>query len=349
MSSPAQAGAGLRTALDDVPQPGATLPVADGLHWLRMPLPFALAHINLWLLDDGDGFSIVDTGVDDEATHDAWRQVLAGTARGARINRVVVTHLHPDHAGNAGWLCREYDCPLWMTREEYLLCRVLTADTGRAAPEAGVRFYRAAGFPDNALNRYEKMFGMFGRLVSSLPDAFRRLKDGDRFDMGQSRFEVIIGRGHSPEHACLFDAERNLVIAGDQILPKISSNVSVFPTEPAANPLADWLASLEQLKMRLPDDVLVLPAHGRPFYGVKARLDELISEHMQGLDALLDLCREPKRVVDVFPALFRAPIRDGDLIMATGESIAHLNYLLDDGAMEREQDADGVDWYRTRN
>lgn len=336
-------------AYEDTPSPGETMELMPGLHWLRMPLPFPLAHINLWLLDDGDGYSIVDTGVDDESTRQVWRSAVEQIVAGAGISRVIATHMHPDHVGSAGWLCRQFDCQLWMTREEYLLCRVLTADTGRSAPLAGVDFYRAAGFPDSALDRYQKLFGMFGRFVAALPESFRRLKDGDRFELGGSDFEVIVGRGHSPEHACLYDAHRNILIAGDQVLPTISSNVSVFPTEPAANPLEDWLTSLRQLKERLPADVLVLPAHGRPFRGIGPRLDELVREHLDGLESLVALCRKPQRVVDVFPALFRAPIRDGDLIMATGESIAHLNYLLADGRLARERDDAGVDWYRSRN
>ena len=155
----------------------------------------------------------------------------------------------------------------------------------------------------------------------------------------------MVGNGHSPEHACLYNAEQNLVIAGDQLLPTISSNVSVHPTEPHANPLKDWIDSLTAMKDRLPEDVLVLPAHGKPFRGAHDRLDELIEEHQTGLSKLYDLCDEPQRAVDVFPALFKSKISDGNLIMATGESIAHLNFLLANGSLEAELD-DDVLWYR---
>ena len=217
---------------------------------------------------------------------------------------------------------------------------------GREAPDAGVRFYRAAGFPDEALHRYQEMFGMFGRYVSPLPESYRRMKDCDVIAIGGSDWEVVVGRGHSVEHACLFNAERNVVISGDQVLPTISSNVSVYPTEPHANPLRDWMESLEHMKARLPADVLVLPAHGKPFRGAHERLDELIHEHDQGLEKCVELCAEPKRAIDVFPALFKGRISDGNLIMATGESIAHLNYLVESGALTVEPDRDGVDWYR---
>jgi glyoxylase-like metal-dependent hydrolase (beta-lactamase superfamily II) len=265
---------------------------------------------------------------------------------GRPVDRIVVTHLHPDHIGCAGWLSETFDAPLWMTRGEYLLCRVLVADTGRTTPEAGNRFYRGAGFPLEAMDYYHKMFGMFGKYVSPVPEAYRRLQDGDCFEIGPDQWQVIIGRGHSPEHACLYCAERNLLISGDQLLPTISPNVSVYPTEPEANPLGDWLESLKMLKASIPADVLVLPAHGRPFRGAHERLDVLIAEHNDGLDKLQVLCREPRRAVDVFPVLFKSEINKHNLILATGESVAHLNYLLDEGRIEVESDTDGVNWYR---
>ncbi|MEM7503072.1 MAG: MBL fold metallo-hydrolase [Pseudomonadota bacterium] len=325
------------------PEPGETQDVTTGIRWLRMPLPFALSHINLWLLDDGEGCTIVDTGVNTKESREIWRRQLDGT----RVSRVLVTHLHPDHAGCAGWLSETYDAELWMTREEYLLCRVLTADTGRAAPAAGVGFYRAAGFPDNALDRYRELFGMFGKFVAELPEAYTRLRDGQTVSIGGREWEVIVGRGHSPEHACLACHADGLLISGDQVLPTISSNVSVFPTEPLADPLDDWLTSLHMLKDRVAADTLVLPSHGRPFRGVRQRLDALIEEHKQALDALADRLKIPQRAIDVFPALFKTEIKRGNLIMATGESIAHLNYLIGQGIVERERDADQVDWYRT--
>ena len=187
---------------------------------------------------------------------------------------------------------------------------------------------------------------MFGRVVAPLPESYRRLRDNDLVGIDGSDWSVIIGRGHSPEHACLFNAEKNVLISGDQLLPRISSNVSVHPTEPYANPLRDWLESLADLKAKIPDDVLVLPAHGSPFRGAHARLDALISEHNDGLEKLVDLCVDPNRAVDVFPALFKARISDGNLIMATGEATAHLNYLLEAGSLAAELDDDGVRWYR---
>jgi glyoxylase-like metal-dependent hydrolase (beta-lactamase superfamily II) len=265
---------------------------------------------------------------------------------GQPVQRVITTHLHPDHAGCAGWLTEEFGVDLWMPREEYLLCRILVADTGRPAPDAGVRFYKAAGFAADSMTQYQKMFGMFGKYVAALPESYTRLKDGDMLRIGANDWEVVVGRGHSPEHACLLCARLNVLISGDQLLPTISSNVSVYPTEPAGNPLRDWLDSLKTMRERTPADVLVLPSHGKPFRGAHQRLQSLIDEHHDCLAELETMCREPRRAVDVFPALFKSPINDNNLIMAAGESIAHLNYLLDAGRLTVATDPEGVKWYR---
>ena len=336
----------LRFPLDEQPENGQVLDIRAGVKWLRLPLPFQLDHINTWLLRDGEGWAVVDTGLFTDTTREIWQNVLENQLDGAPLTRVVVTHLHPDHVGCAGWLTKEFDLDLWMPRDEYLLCRVLVADTGKPAPPEGLRFYRGAGFDSEALERYATYFGAFGRVVSPLPESYHRLQDGESLQLGDHSWEVVIGRGHSPEHACLLCRELNLLIAGDQILPTISSNVSVYPTEPAANPLQHWFASLEKLRRALPDDVLVLPAHGRPFQGAHTRLDQLTAEHQLGLARLREMCREPRRAVDVFPALFKSRISERNLIMATGEAISHLNFLAEAGEMSVKRDADGVNWYR---
>ena len=319
--------------------------VAEGVHWIRMRLPMQLNHINLWLLEDGDGWTAVDTGIRDETTADAWKRLFAGPMAGRPIKRVIVTHLHPDHIGLAGWLVRRFGVELWMTRTDYLMCRNLVADTGEEAPEEGIRFYRAAGFAEDALEAYKTRFGGFGRGVYRLPNAYRRIQEGERIEIGGRIWEIVVGRGHAPEHACLWCREENLFISGDQILPRISSNVSLFPTEPEANPLQDWLDSCAKLKALLPPDILVLPSHNEPFRGVNLRLQELIDGHETAMEKLLALCAEAKRAVDCFPALFRSRITSGNYLMATGESLAHLNCLRARGQLRRTVDDDGVDWY----
>jgi glyoxylase-like metal-dependent hydrolase (beta-lactamase superfamily II) len=335
-----------RYEFDTRPNNGEAMMIASGIVWLRMPLPFALRHINLWLLRDDSAWVIVDTGVDTRTSRGVWHDTFVEAMDGDPASHVVATHLHPDHVGCAGWLARHFDVDLWMTRDEYMLCRILAADTGRSAPEEGIRFYAAAGFTSGQLESYKSRFGMFGKFVHPLPEAYKRMSDRDVLNFGGSDWEVIVGSGHSPEHACLYDADRNALIAGDQLLPTISPNVSVWPTEPLANPLKDWFASLEKLRERLPSDVLVLPAHGKPFRGAHTRLRTLAREHEDRLASLLDICSEPKRVVDVFPSLYKTSIDDNNRIMATGEAISHLNYLCESGDMIAEQDPDHVTWYR---
>jgi glyoxylase-like metal-dependent hydrolase (beta-lactamase superfamily II) len=328
------------------PDEGECMAVADGIVWLRMPLPFSLKHINLWLLRDDSSWVIVDTGVDTRTSRAVWQHTFTGAMLGDPASHVVATHLHPDHAGCAGWLVQHFDVDLWMTRDEYMLCRILAADTGRPAPEEGVRFYSGAGFTPEHVEAYKSRFGMFGKFVHPLPEAYKRLSDGDVVEFGGAHWEIIVGCGHSPEHACLYDEDRNILIAGDQLLPTISSNVSVWPTEPLANPLKDWFESLQKLHDRLPADVLVFPAHGKPFRGAHERLQALAKDHEDRLDGLLDSCARPQRVVDLFSSLYRTTIDDNNRIMATGEAISHLNYLCNRGDILAETDANHVTWYR---
>jgi len=333
---------------DFQPEIGEAVDILPGLKWLRLPLPFMLGHINVWLLQDGDGWAIVDTGIHSSVTRKTWENVFSVQLENAPLTRVVVTHLHPDHAGCAGWLCGLFDVELYMTRDEYLLCRILVSDTGLPAPKEGRRFYKAAGFAEENMTRYIEMFGSFGKMVAQLPQAYHRLHEDHPLLIGRHEWRVITGHGHSPEHACLYNPALNVLISGDQILPTISPNVSVYPTEPRANPLAGWFDSLHRMKTLLPDDVLVLPSHGRPFRGVKERLDALIDEHQAGLQNLRQLCHTPQRAIDVFPALFKSEITDSNLMMATGEAIAHLSYLLSEGEVGFTTDEAGVRWYQTR-
>jgi len=350
---------GLSYPCGEPPAPGEVREVAPGVLWLRMPLPFTLKHINLWAIADedeqGPGWAIVDTGTQTPDVLAAWRTLvapdgpLAATPHGARLTRVFVTHMHPDHVGMAGWLTRKFQCRLWMTRLEYLTCRTLAADTGREAPDDAIRFYARAGWPDEALDVYRARFGGFGKYMHALPDSFRRIVDGETLPIGGKRWRVIVGRGHSPEHACLACDELGVLISGDQVLPRISSNVSVHPTEPDADPLGEWIASIDHLRANLDDSLLVLPAHGEPFRGLHARLERLAAGHARGLERLLRTLAEPRRAIDVFAALFARSIDGkGELLgMATGESLAHLNHLLARGEAVFEDGADGVRRYRS--
>ncbi len=337
------------------PAVGQTIEVAPGVLWIRMPMPFRLDHINVWAIrdqaaDGRDGWAIVDTGVQTMDTTSAWRTLFGdgGSLAHAPVTRVLVPHMHPDHVGMAGWITRRFECRLWMTRLEYLTCRVLSADTGREAPEDGVRFYRRAGWSSDDIETYQARFGGFGKMIHALPDSYRRLYDGERLRIGPNDWQVVVGHGHSPEHACLYCPALGVLISGDQVLPRISSNVSVFPTEPDADPLGDWIESIATVGRAVPDDVLVLPAHNDPFRGLHARLADLAADHDGALDRLRDVLAEPKRAIDVFGALFARPIKSDPTLLglATGEALAHINRLVRQGEVRAELDRDGVAWYR---
>jgi len=326
---------------------GQVVDVVAGVKWLRMPLGGALQFINVWAIADGEGWTIVDTGLQTRDTAQAWRMAFKEGLEGKPVTRVIVTHLHPDHIGLAGWMTRKFDCRLWMTRLEYMQCRMLIADTGREAPEDGINFYKAAGWDEDSIENYRTRFGGFGKAIYQLPDSYRRLTDGDEFMIGDHLWRVVTGNGHSPDHACLYCPELKLLISGDQVLPRISSNVSVFPTEPDADPLKDWMESCAKVKAAVPEEVLVLPAHNDPFHGLHARLDHLINGHERSLRRLKALLtKEPRRAIDVFGALFARPIGPDLLGMATGEGLAHINCLIDRGQVVAEPDSDGVVWYR---
>ncbi len=338
--------AALSYPLGTAPLPGEAVEVAPGVLWLRMNLPLGLDHINLWALEEADGWTLIDTGMRTEETVAAWQSLIAGPIGVRPVRRVICTHMHPDHIGMAGWLTRRFDCPLWISRLEYLTCRTLVADTGREAPPDAIRFYRAAGWDNESIERYRARFGSFGKMVYALPDSYRRITAGEEILIGERIWRVVVGHGHSPEHVCLYCPELRLLISGDQVLPGITSNVSVFPIEPEANPLTDWLQSLAAIRHQVPDEVLVLPSHNEPFRGLHTRIQQLIEGHEQALLRLHEALSEPKTATDIFGLLFRRKVRAELLMMATGEAIAHLNCLINRGQAARELDEAGLLWYR---
>ncbi|WP_439533934.1 MBL fold metallo-hydrolase [Polymorphobacter sp.] len=325
-----------------VPGPGALFEVAPGVHWLRMPLPMGgLDHINLWALEDGDGWVLVDTGLSDDVTRGLWAQLFEDGLGGRPVRRVIVTHFHPDHIGLAGWLCARWGVPLEMARTEYLLARMLALDIRPEPPGEAIDFSVRAGWPDTAIQALRSQpWGRYGKIVSALPAGFRRLRGGEVLSIGGREWRLVTGRGHSPEHLCL--VTDGLMISGDQVLPRITSNVSVYPTEPYADPLGDWLESIEALRAIDPD-VLVLPAHNEPFRGLHVRLDQLAADHHDKLAKLHALCAVPRTAFESFSTLFRKPIGERDYGIATGEAVAHLHWLEARGRLRRLSDDSGVD------
>jgi glyoxylase-like metal-dependent hydrolase (beta-lactamase superfamily II) len=328
------------------PETGELIALAEGVGWARLPVPGSLRHINVWLLDDADGgLTIVDTGLDISPSREAWEALFAGPLEGRRVTRIVCTHFHPDHLGLAGWLCERFGVRLWMTRDEWLFARMLTADRRDAPPAEAVDYWRAAGWEGERIEAEKaKGWGRFSSLVSPVPVSFIRIRDGETLAIGARRWKVVVGNGHCPEHACLVDEEDGLIIAGDQVLPRITSNVSLSLSEPEADPLGDWLSSIAKLR-QLPDTLLVLPSHGEPFTGLHARLDALAHGHCDRLDALHAYLGEaPRRAVDCFSILFGRAIDDSIIGLATGEALAHLRRLEVEGKAQRDV-RDGVHWY----
>lgn len=328
------------------PEPGNPQKIAEGVYWARFSMPMSLDHINLWLLEDEDGWTVVDTCLSIPSARETWETLFTGFMQGKPVKRVICTHLHPDHVGLAGWITERFDCTLWMSREEFLMCRAMASDTGRAAPDVALRFYHEAGYTEEQLERYRKKFGNFGRAIAPLPDSFRRVVDRETLTIGGRYWQVIVGSGHSPEHASLYCPALKLFISGDQVLPRITPNVSVFPTEPDGDPLKEWLRSSAKIRDTLPDDLLVLPAHEAPFRGLHVRLSQIMENHKRDLTHLFDHLSEPKRAVDCFPALFSREIGEDLLGLATGETLAHLNCLLGRRRITRTKDAKGVHWYK---
>lgn len=326
------------------PGAGELIALADGVGWARLPVPGSLKHINIWVLEDGAGVALVDTGLDIPPVLEAWEALIQGPLAGRSVTRIICTHFHPDHIGLAGWLAGRFGAPLWMTREEWLFARMLTADVRDAPPDEAFAYWRGAGWDDERIDaEAAKGWGRFSSVVSPVPVSFVRMRDGDRLSIGGRNWHVVVGSGHCPEHACLIDEESKVMIAGDQVLPRITSNVSLSLSEPEADPLGDWLQSIAKLKT-LPDDLLVLPSHGEPFTGLHARLDALDRSHRERLDALHEHLSEPKRAVDCFPILFGRKIDDSIIGLATGEAMAHLRRLEVEGRAVREV-KDGVNWY----
>lgn len=337
---------------ESLPDTGSLLQVAPGVYWLRMGLPFALNHINLWLLEDyfddetGEsqlpGWTVIDCGIANHITRDAWQTIFANGLRAMPIRRVLATHCHPDHVGLADWLCQHWQAPLWMTAGEYTYARIMSASLPGVDGDAMLRHFKRHGLMDAAvIEQLEERRHYFRTLVPAVPDAYVRMHDQQCIRIGQHEWRVITGFGHAPEHASLYCAELNVLISGDMVLPRISTNVSVFAIEPEANPVQLYLDSLKKFG-DLPADTLVLPSHGKPFRGLHTRIAQLNAHHAARLAEVIDACAQPQSAAEIVPLMFPRKLDGHQLTFAIGEALAHLHKLWFDGVLRRFTDKDGV-------
>ncbi len=338
------------------PAPGTTTTLRTGLHWVRMRLPFALDHINLWLLDDEidgvPGWTVVDCGITSDETKAAWERIFDAAFDGKPLLRVISTHFHPDHLGLAWWLTqggdrKRWTAPLWMTATEYSVGRMLTMGTAETSGESAAEHFRRNGLsdPDSLAKVRARGSSHYPRLVPTVPSSYRRIWGDEEIAIGprgaKRVFKVIIGYGHAPEHASLYCADDKLLISGDMVLPRISTNVSVFDVEPDGDPLPRYLRSLDHYLL-LPADTLVLPSHGHPFLGLHRRVAQQHAHHRDRLEEVLAACSEPRTATEIVPVLFKRELDLHQLTFALGESLAHLHALWCDGRLARIMRADGV-------
>jgi len=336
-------GSTIRFPETEPPAHGEAIELAEGVLWLRFPLPMKLDHVNVFVFDDGDGWTVVDTGFDNQKTRIIWRTALSGALNGKPVTRVLVTHHHPDHIGLAGWFQSEHGAELVTTRTAWLLARMLTLDVQAVPTSETLAFWRAAGMDPDVLEKRKKERPFnFSDVVAPLPLGFKRIKEGDTMQMGGRCWTVRIGNGHAPEHATLWSDDGRLVIGGDQLLPTISPNLGVYATEPEADPVADWLEACERLKPFATDTQLVLPGHKLPFTGLPQRMRQLIDNHHGALARLMDYLAAPHTAAECFVPLFKRQIGRGEYGLALVEAIAHVNHLHQLGRLTRTRRGDGA-------
>jgi glyoxylase-like metal-dependent hydrolase (beta-lactamase superfamily II) len=332
---------------DTLPAPGQTIDLAPGVKWVRMGLPFALDHINLWLLADEidgvAGWTIVDCGITNDATRAAWEQVFANELQGLPVLRVIATHMHPDHMGLAHWLTQRWQCRLWASATDWNVARIATSSTVGFGGERAAAFFASHGLTDpEALAKVRARGNYYASMVPAVPSEFRRLMDGLAVRIGSTDWRCIAGYGHAPEHISMYCADKNLLISGDMVLPRISTNVSVIDIEPEADPLTLYLDSLARYA-GLPPDTLVLPSHGKPFTGLHQRIAQLRAHHDERLAEVMTACAERAcHAADLLPVLFKRALDLHQTTFAMGEAIAHLHALWLGGRLKRQRSSDGI-------
>ncbi|MDB5558333.1 MAG: fold metallo-hydrolase [Enterovirga sp.] len=325
------------------PGPGEAIEVAPGIRWARLPLPFRLDHVNVYLIDDDGGVAILDTGIDDRACRGAWAKLFAGPLAGQRITRLIVTHCHPDHVGLAQWLVDRTGLTLEMSETEYLTALVIHLDPEALEAEPYRDFYESNGLDEETTQSVMTRGHRYLKMLSGLPKTFRRVIASERLRIGGRDFTVMTGGGHSPEQIMLHLADENVFLSADQVLPRISPNVAVLPRDPEGDPLGIFLRSLREVRKRLPEDSLVLPGHDLPFTGLHKRVDAMLDHHEDRCAILVEACRrEPHCAAELIPKIFHRALDAHQTGFAFGETLAHVNYLARRGRLHRVETKDGI-------
>lgn len=320
---------------ESVPAFGEIAEVADGILWTRIPLPYQLDHVNIYLIRDGEGWVAIDTGIQTDEAIAVWEGLFAGPLKGMALTRVVVTHFHPDHIGLAGWLCDRFDAPLLTSMSAYMGSKVISLSRNERELRQYFDFYTAHGMTEEVAGIVAIQGNDYLRRVADLPPTFLRLLMPDLLDIGGRSFRVLTGDGHAPEQIMLYCEEEKLLFAADQVIERISPNVSVYAGEPNGDPLGHFLRTLRLLRSEIPDDVLVLSGHRRPFYGLHQRSAELEAHHEERCNRIRVACAEgPQSVADLVPALFPRKLDPHQMSFAFTETLAHVNRLVRRGEIE---------------
>jgi glyoxylase-like metal-dependent hydrolase (beta-lactamase superfamily II) len=338
-----------------MPAQGESMVVAGGegsgltpaVKWIRMALPFALDHINLWLLrdevDGRHGWTVVDCCITRDEAKAQWEQVFASQLEELPILRVIVTHMHPDHIGLAHWLCKRWNAPLWISATDFNAAHTASLRTSGFGGEGAASFFASHGLVDSAsITKIRGRATYYPSMVPEIPPSFRRLQDGDKLRIGGREWRCISGYGHAPEHMSLHCEALGLLISGDMVLPRISTNVSVYFIEPESDPLRLFLESIDKFA-RLPRDTLTLPSHGKPFLGLHERIRQLHQHHRERLAEVEAACAgSPHSAAEILPVLFKRELDLHQTTFAMGESVAHLHALWFAGKLRRRRGDDGV-------
>jgi glyoxylase-like metal-dependent hydrolase (beta-lactamase superfamily II) len=333
---------GLTFPFPEPPAPGAMVEVAPGVMWARIALPFRLDHVNIFFIEDGDGWAVLDTGINNEATRAAWESLVAGLG-GRPLTRLIVTHFHPDHIGLAGWLAERFDLPLLTSQTAYLGCWNISLSPGALDAEPYRLFYERNGLDEQTTKIVSTQGHGYLRMVAPLPPTFTRVVAGDRMQIGGREFRVFSGDGHAPEQIMLYCAEERLFLAADQVLAKISPNVSVWAVDPEGDPLGLFLRSLRNMEANVPNDVLVLPGHQLPFYGLHQRADELIAHHDERCAMIHAACvKGAKTAAELVPVIFHRALDPHQMSFAFSEVLAHVNYMVREGDLAWVREDNGV-------